>query len=357
MFRQVEEVLADPGPGPYMPRMTITRRTLLAGAVTAPFLARAQESPFQAAYDRAAGLDQLHALVIGQGGEVVRAEALRGPALDRAANVKSVSKSIVATLTGIAIDKGAISGVASRLVDLAPRLIPARADPRVSEITIADLLTMQAGLERTSGGNYGAWVGSPDWVADALSRPFVAAPGTRMLYSTGSYHVLGAVLSSVTGDSLLALARAWLGTPLGIAIPAWTRDPQGRFMGGNEMALAPGALWRFGDMIRQRGTWNGARIVSEDWIDAAMMPRTRSVFSGHDYGYGWFLMSEGRTKIAYGRGYGGQMIYVIDDLGLSVAITSDPLRPARSRGYAGALHDLLTETILPEAATRWDATL
>jgi CubicO group peptidase (beta-lactamase class C family) len=302
-----------------------------------------------AAIDRARGLDQLNALVIAQDGSVVVAEAFRGPAPDRPVNVKSVSKTIVAALTGIAIDAGHLPGTGATLGEVAPGLIPRAADPRVADITVADLLTMQAGLERTSGSNYGGWVSSRDWVADALSRPFVAEPGRGMLYSTGSYHVLGAVLSEVTGRSLLSLARDGLGQPLGIEIPAWTRDPQGRYMGGNEMALSPLAMIRFGETFRRGGTYDGTRVVSEDWVRQSFTPRTRSNFSRHDYGYGWFLLGAGPHDVAYGRGYGGQMLYVVPSLGLTVAITSDPTRPARSQGHAGDLNDLLTDLIVPAA--------
>lgn len=336
-----------------MTQSKICRRTVIAGlastAVVTP--AMAQTAPYAQALGAARDLDQLRSIVIGREGEILAAEAVRGPALERPANIKSVSKTVVAVLTGIAIDRGALSGVDARLGDTAPQLIPAGADPRVADITIADLLTMQAGLERTSGGNYGAWVSSRDWVADALSRPFVAEPGSRMLYSTGSYHVLGAVLSEVTGDSLLTLARDWLGAPLGIEIPAWTRDPQGRYMGGNEMAITPVALFRFGEMFRAGGTWQGTQVVSQEWVTAALMPRTRSFWSRHNYGYGWFLMRIGGHEVAYGRGYGGQMIYIVPDLSLSVAITSDPNRPARSDGHVGDLHDLMRDYILPEAET------
>lgn len=321
---------------------------MIAGALAAPYMAYAQSGAFPQAFARAGKLDQLHTLVIGAGGEIVRAEALRGPSLNRAANIKSVSKSVVATLTGIAIDRGILSGPEAPLGDVAPRLIPETAEPGVADIRIADLLTMQAGLERTSGGNYGAWVSSRNWVANALSRPFVAEPGSRMLYSTGSYHVLGAVLSEVTDRSLLSLARDWLGGPLGIEIPPWIRDPQGRYLGGNDMALRPEALWRFGDMMRQGGQWEGQQVVSAQWIADAFTPKTRSFFSGHAYGYGWFLFQAGPHDIVYGRGYGGQMVYIVPSLNLTVAITSDPTRPARSRGYAGALHSLLVETVLPE---------
>jgi CubicO group peptidase (beta-lactamase class C family) len=299
--------------------------------------------------DRARALDQLNAIVIGVDGEVVAAEAFRGPAVDRAVNVKSVSKTIVAALTGIAIDRGALSGTAATLGEVAPGLIPRDADPRVTGITVADLLTMQAGLERTSGGNYGAWVESRNWVADALSRPMVREPGAGMLYSTGSYHVLGAVLTEVTGRSLLEQAREGLGDPLDIDVPPWTRDPQGYYMGGNEMALSPLAMFRFGEVYRLGGAIDGARVLSEAWVAESLVPRTRSNFSGDDYGYGWFLREAGGHEMAYARGYGGQMIFVVPSLRLTVAITSDPNRPARSDGHVGDLQRLMAESVVPAA--------
>lgn len=333
----------------YMLGMVITRRSFVIGTLALPLAARAQSAPFSAAMDRARDLDQLHSLVISHREAVEAAEAFRGPALDRPANVKSVSKTIVAALTGIAIDRGDLAGPEAKLGDVAPRLIPRDAEAGVADITVADLLTMQAGLERTSGPNYGAWVSSCNWVADALSRPFVGEPGQGMLYSTGSYHVLGALLSEVSGRSLLSLARSGLGSPLDIEIPAWTRDPQGRYMGGNEMALSPLAMVRFGETFRQNGLFGDRRVISGDWVAQSLVPRTRSRWSGDAYGYGWFLRDVAGHRVAYARGYGGQMIFIVPSLELTVAITSDPTRPARSDGHVGALQALLREAILPEA--------
>lgn len=277
------------------------------------------------------------------------AEVFRGPGLSRAAPIKSVSKTVVAALAGAALDRGEIPGLDAPLAEVAPRLIPRGADPRVGEITVGQLLTMQAGLERTSGANYGAWVSSPNWVADALSRPFVAEPGGRMLYSTGSYHVLGAVLSEVSGESLLSLARRRLGTPLGIDIPAWTRDPQGRYLGGNEMALTLPAMIRFGEMHRLGGRFGGEQVLSAQWVESALTPRTRSPWSGLDYGYGWFLGAAGGDAYALARGYGGQVICIAPSLGLTIALTSDPGRRARSGGYFGDLMGLIEGSIMPAA--------
>ncbi|MGR3526389.1 MAG: serine hydrolase domain-containing protein [Paracoccaceae bacterium] len=329
---------------------SLTRRRMIAsGAALLATPALAQADPWKAVADRARGLDQCHALMIRMGGTDVLTEVFRGPGLDRAVPVKSVSKTIVAALTGAALDRGEIPSITATLADVAPRLVPAGADPRVGLLTIENLVTMQAGLERTSGGNYGAWIGSRDWVADALSRPFVAEPGARMLYSTGSFHVLGAVLSDVAGETLLDLARTRLGNPLGIEIPAWTRDPQGRYLGGNEMALTLSAMVRFGELYLAGGVWDGDQILSRDWVTASLEPRTSSPFSGLAYGYGWFLGRASGRDYALARGYGGQVICIVPDLSLSLALTSDPSRPARSEGYFGDIMALIEELVIPTA--------
>lgn len=328
----------------------LCRRQFIAGAAAVAALpATAEPGAWHPVISRARALDQCHALVIQLGGVEVLSQVFRGPDIGRAVPVKSVSKTIIAALTGAALDRGEIPSLDTALTDVAPQLIPPGADPRVGTITMEHLVTMQAGLERTSGANYGGWISSSNWVSNALIRPFLAEPGTRMLYSTGSFHVLGAVLSEVSGESLLSLARSRLGRPLGINIPAWTRDPQGRYLGGNEMALSLRAMVRFGELYRQAGRWDGVQVLGAEWVERSLQPSTRSPFSGLDYGYGWFLGRAGDDPYALARGYGGQIICIVPGLGLTVAITSDPTRPARSAGYFGDLQQLIEGAIIPTA--------
>ncbi|WBU53588.1 serine hydrolase [Paracoccus sp. SCSIO 75233] len=327
---------------------SISRRTILAsGSATLamPFLiapAVAQPTALVEVTAGASRLDQIHALVIHQNGNRVFAEAFRGRALDRPANVKSVSKTIVALLTGIAIDRGVVASTDQRIL---PMLGRAPFGDARDEMTVADLLTMRAGLSSTSGADYGAWVSSRDWVEYALNQPLEGAPGGRFIYSTGGWHVLGAALARVSGQSLLQLAQAWLGNPLDIAIPPWVADPQGRYLGGNDMAISPLGLARIGDMVLNGGQLGGQRVVSESWLNRSFEARARSPFSGDQYGYGWFLTRFGGQASAYARGYGGQMLVVVPRRGLSIAITSDPARPARSDGYFGDLRRLVDDIV------------
>lgn len=284
------------------------------------------------------GMTQLRAILIQRGARIVLERAWRGPSLDRPAAIKSCSKSLVALLVADALARKALPSLQARLGDLTPRLIPDDADPRVASITIEDLLTMRAGLQSTSHARYGAWIASQDWVAYALSRPMEAPSGGKMIYSTASTHVLGAVLAELTGEDLLSQMRRVLAAPLKIDLPPWVRDPQGRYLGGNEMALSPRAMLRVAVMMRDFGRFEGRQVIARDWIDASRKPRVYSDFSRLDYGYGWFVTPQG---FMLARGYGGQIIAAHPERDLAVAITSDPDRPATSDGHFGDLLRLI----------------
>ncbi|WP_246812073.1 serine hydrolase domain-containing protein [Microvirga sp.] len=299
------------------------------------------------AVERAKHLPNLRSLIVTHNGTILTEQALGGARLDRPTNIKSASKTIMSALVGIAIERGVLQGVDQPVASILEQSIPSDADPRVRQITIGHLLSMRAGLERTSGRNYGAWISSGNWVRDALSRPFVDEPGGRMLYSTGSTHLLSAALTRASKRSTLELARDWLGEPLEITVAPWTRDPQGIYLGGNEMALSPRALHRFGEMYRQSGMIDGKRVVSENWIRESWTPRTSSPFTGDSYGYGWFMRDMRGHKAHYAWGFGGQMLYVIPSLGLTITMTSDPTEPSREDNYIGQLHALVADGIVP----------
>lgn len=330
----------------------LSRRSFLTAAVSAilvPALGRpalAQDGGWQSGIlERARGFDALHSVIVTRAGQPLIEEVLRGGPLTKGVNIKSASKTILSVLVGIAIDKKALAGPDQTIVPLLGNAVPADADPRLREVTIGNLLSMQAGLERTSGPNYGRWVQSRNWVRYALEQPFVDEPGGQMLYSTGNTHLLSAILTRVTGRSTLQLAREWLGEPLGITIPAWSKDPQGIYFGGNDMVLSPRALLAFGEMIRNGGKVGANRIVSQEWIDLSWQPRTASPWTGHQYGYGWFLRQSGNQPVRYAWGFGGQMLFVAPQADVVTVMISDPTAPSGRNGYVQQLHGLFDDIL------------
>ena len=241
-----------------------------------------------------------------------------------------------------------LTGVDQKIARVLRADLPGNGDPRLSDIDIGDLLTTRAGLGRTSGPNYGAWVASPNWVRYALSRPFDDVPGGRMLYSTGSPHLLSAALTRASGRSTRALATEWLGGPLGVTIPRWLRDGQGVYFGGNDMLMSPRALLRFGELYRQGGVIDGRRVLPAGWVEQSWTPRTTSPVNGHRYGDGWFAKTVGGHDVRFAWGYGGQMLFVVPDLALTVVMISDP-SPQERGDHVDQLHVLLDEAIIPAA--------
>ncbi|MGE3332828.1 MAG: serine hydrolase domain-containing protein [Rhodospirillaceae bacterium] len=315
--------------------LTLPRTALGAGAVS-----------LGAVLDRAGALRPLKTVVIAHRGEIIAERGFRGHSVSAATNIKSASKSIVAALVGIAIDKGLLSGVDQPIAPLLETDLPAQPDARLSIITVGNLLSMQAGLARTSGANYGRWVQSRNWVRTALAQPFDDEPGGAMLYSTGSSHLLSAILTRVGKRSTLELARAWLGPQEGFVIGDWQRDPQGIYMGGNQMAMSARSLLAFGELFRNRGrARNGQQLISPAWIESSWAPRTNSRFTGDGYGYGWFVREIGGHTVPYAWGFGGQMLYIAPALGLTVAMTSDDSAPAGRTGHRENLHDLMGEIV------------
>lgn len=307
-----------------------------------------EASALESATQTADTLDRLHALVVAHDGEIILAHHKAGPGTSEPANVKSLSKTVLAALTGTAIEHGVFEGTDQPVAELLGPLVPREADSRVEEITIGHLLALQAGLERTSGSHYGAWVASPDWVDYVLTRPFIDRPGGAMLYSTGSSHLLSAALTQASGETTLDLARRWLGEPLSIAIPAWPRDPQGIYFGGNDMLLSPRALIQIGELYRNDGMHDGERLLPEGWVEASWTPRGHSRWTSDGYGYGWFVTELGGETAYYGRGFGGQALYVIPERALTIAITSDPTPPSPGGRYMYDLHRLVTTLLHQE---------
>jgi len=296
--------------------------------------------------DAAEQLSPLRTVIVAHGGAIIAERGYRGNRVTGSTNIKSASKVVVSALVGIAIDKGVLRGVDQAIAPLLDSDLPPDPDPRLDDITIGHLLSMQAGLARTSGANYGRWVSSRNWVRAALAQDFVEEPGAGMLYSTGSTHLLSAILTRTTGRSTLELARDWLGAVPHFAITGWERDPQGIYLGGNQMAMSPRSLLAFGEIYRNGGEIpDGERVVSREWIRKSWEKRTNSRFTGDGYGYGWFLRRIGGEEVRYAWGYGGQMLYIVPSLDLTVVMTSDETEPAGRTGHRDNLHALLRDII------------
>lgn len=306
--------------------------------------ARLDSARIAAVFAEADSLPRMRSLLIQWKGEIVGERYWNGASPARRANIKSASKSVMSALVGIAIARGHIRGVDQTIGELLPAETRAL-DAAKRAITVGDLVSMRSGLESTSFDNYGAWVTSRDWVRHVLRQPMVAEPGGPMIYSTGSTHLLSAIITRATGMDTHRFAQRHLARPLGIDLRPWQRDPQGIYFGGNDMYLTPRDMLRLGALYLNGGRAGQREVIPGAWIDSSFVERATSPWNGNRYGYGWWTRNALGHDIRYAWGYGGQFIFVVPALELVVAVTSDA-ESRREGDHNRAVHRLMEHGIM-----------
>lgn len=296
--------------------------------------------------EQARSIESLRSLLIQKDGQLFVEEYFRSASADYPYNIKSASKSIMTLLVGIAVDKGMIS-TDETMGDYFPGFFETEPDPRKEAIQVRHLLSMQSGLETTSFYNYGAWVISDNWVEFQLDQPLVEEPGGKMVYSTGISHLLSAILTKATDMSTRAFTIKYLFDPLDIEVGGWDRDPQGYYMGGNNLALTPRALVKIGQLMINGGSWDGVQLVSKDWVSRSFQTYTRSNFNPYNYGYMWWNRPVAGYDVYFAWGFGGQYIFMIPELNSVAVLTSFLGNATQRRTYKEPIFDLLEKQIIP----------
>ena len=268
-----------------------------------------------------AEVPNLSALLAVRNGYLVFERSYNGYQPSTPINTRSVTKSVTATLVGIAIAEGDISGLDATIGELIPDRIPVGADPAIADVTLSQLLTMTSGIAWPTYGEWQTLTGSENWVEFVLSQPVIDPTGSTYVYNTGGSHLLGVIVAEATGQPLEAYAEDRLFRPLGIAPGDWMRAPQGEPSAGSGLELTARDMAKFGFLYLNQGEWDGAQIVPADWTTAATTYQSVGDATGGyaAYGYQWWVtQTAAGYPAAFALGYGGQHIFLVPALDLVV---------------------------------------
>jgi CubicO group peptidase (beta-lactamase class C family) len=275
-------------------------------------------------------------------------------------NTRSATKTVTGMLVGIAIDQGLLAGVDAPVLAFFPDKLPTQhPDPRKELITVEDFLTMSSLLECDDFNNFSRgheermyvledWVqftldlpirGFPIWFPGGPTAPTTQPYGRAFSYCTAGVVTLGAVLERATGMAVSSFADNHLFAPLGIKRLEWQLTPTGSAMTGGGLALRSRDLAKLGQLYLDGGVWEGARIISQRWVEASTQPHAR-IDDETEYGYLWWLRAfsptfspsktdgergQGRERphaAYFMSGNGGNKVFVFPDLELVAVITS-----------------------------------
>jgi CubicO group peptidase (beta-lactamase class C family) len=259
--------------------------------------------------------------------QVVFTHARNANSANKLHKINSITKSVLSLLVGIALDQKLIERLETPISNYFPQL----KDTEAADLTLVNLLTMTTGWDWPE---WGAWEGlpkpmisSPDWVHFILSRPMKDQSGTRMIYNSGSSHLLSAILQKISGMTTAQYAEKHLFRPLGINEYRWYSDAKGIVIGGFGLELKAPDLHKLGQLMLGKGVFEGRTIVSDTWVHQIVEPRFHTYDHVGSYGYHWWIMNDEQQRPAvpltyFAMGYGGQYVFVTPELELVVTFAS-----------------------------------
>lgn len=218
------------------------------------------------------GTNELHTLMVLKDGKVIYERSAPGHSSDDLHVMWSATKTFTATAVGFAVQDGLLS-TSDRIVDLIPELCPENPDPRLSDVTVWNLLTMSSGLGGSVSGDVARRGDMVDWARETLAQPLKSAPGELYDYNSMGSYLLSVIVTSVTGERVDKYLEKKLFKPLGIKDYYYEVSPQGYNSGGWGLFLSAESLAKMCQFMLDRGRWKGKQLLDNNWFDAAMSPQ------------------------------------------------------------------------------------
>ena len=273
---------------------------------------------------------KLHSILVAKKDTLVLEAYFNAFTAETTHDLRSVTKSVRSLLMGIAIDKGFVKSVNDPISKYLKTPIPQKhLDARKTQITIKDLLTMSSGLDcndwdKSSKGQEDKVHKKKDWLQYTLDLPMVHAPGEVAQYCSMGTVLAAEIISRASKMSIATFAETYLFEPLGITTVQWGHTQQKSVLrSGERLYLKPRDMVKLGQLVLQKGQWNGQQIVSETWLREATTPKT--TITGIEYGYLWwqfpFKLSQNTIKGILATGNGGQYIMVFPERDMVVVFT------------------------------------
>jgi CubicO group peptidase (beta-lactamase class C family) len=236
----------------------------------------------------------------------------------------SVAKSLTSTLYGAAIEARALDNLDLAVHTVLPSLVGSAYDGA----TIRQLLRMTSGvrwLEDYASPTSDIMAMSnvvlsqrPGALLDYVAtRPRASAPGTRWNYSSGETFVLGAVLSTLTGQRLSQLVTQWIWSRAGMEADGyWLLEaPDALELAAGNFSATLRDYGRLGLFVLREGQIGAQRLLPSGWRDLAGRPDTAltepgRLLSGYGLGYGYQWWSLPNSSAFTAQGIFGQFLYV-----------------------------------------------
>jgi len=250
-------------------------------------------------------------------------EVKHGP--DTLHDLRSVTKSIVGLIYGIALAEGKVPGIDQPLYAQFPEYPELLKQPGREKILIEHALSMQMGIEWNEDLPYSdprnseiAMERAADRYRYALEQKIEFDPGTEWTYSGGAVALIGKIIADGTGMPIDDYAKQKLFDPLGIDEFEWVSGRDNVPSTASGLRLKLNDLVAIGNMVAQDGIFDNKQIVPSAWLNELFTART-AIDEYVEYGLLWYIAGTKENVIVFGAGNGGQRLTVQPNRKLVVA--------------------------------------
>jgi CubicO group peptidase (beta-lactamase class C family) len=272
----------------------------------------------------------VRSLVVVEKGDIVHETYFNGESFSNPHTLRSMTKSIISALIGIAIDKKMLKGVNQSLREI---FIDWDMSEDIGNITIMQLLTMTSGI-LISEQELFKLAGGRNQNKNLMEFILFAEvnKSTDFTYKSIDPHLLSIVLTYVTGKSAKQFGQEEFFSKLDIESILWTSDPLGNSFGSTGLSLTPRDIAKIGTLFLNGGKWEELQILSQRWIIESFSSHSIGSQEHGEYGYLWWINKYKESKYYKAAGYGGQYLYVIPSCEAVVVITADTTLPSNDTG-------------------------
>lgn len=209
---------------------------------------------------------EIHSIVVMKEGKIVLEKSWAPYTLEGPQMMHSLSKLGVAICTGFAIEEGKLH-LEDSFLDYVREDLPEQYPSCLEEITIYDLLTMQAGSKQCFNNLYFRSLPS-DWERTWLREERVAEDiGKVFRYDSGCSYTLSVIASRVMGKACIELLQERIFSKMDLGHVDWLFSPEGYNVGGWGMYLNARQIAMLGQLMIQKGSWNGAQLIPQTWVE------------------------------------------------------------------------------------------
>ena len=240
-------------------------------------------------------------------------------------DLRSITKSFISASIGIAINKNLIKNTDQKISDFFPEF---DFYGEKALWNIYHFLTMTTGLDWDESLPYHDHENdeirmsvSPDPVRFVFDKPINKTPGEFFNYCGGATHILAEIIERTSKTSITDFVKKNLFKPLGINKFEWNKysvwNGSSKTAASSGLRLTSGDLMKFGMLYRNKGIYNGSRILTPEWIEASFTQRMEFpslVAEGNDgYGYQFWMWQDHingmEINMKAAKGFGDQSIY------------------------------------------------